>query len=161
MVAKKNMAECETLTGASFALQPAGCVGTVPRDGGSRVDPEIHSTSSTAFRYPVYTMRDTYTLGTLLLLLAARSRSPALECETQQGLSERRRATQDLGVSGQKVKLIVVASTLSLPGPYPSGGPDGSRESLQLTATEHKAFPHLGSPFWTNGTEQGSFFLVT
>lgn len=32
MVAKKNMAERETMTGASFVLQPAGCVGTVPRD---------------------------------------------------------------------------------------------------------------------------------
>lgn len=72
--------------------------------------------------------------GTPQLLLAARNKS-SLGMGNPEGhlppvtLSERK-ATQDLGVSGQKVKLNVLASIPSLPGPYPLGGSCVSRKKI-------------------------------
>lgn len=140
----KNKAEWNPAGGLLCSAAHAGCVDTVPRDKWSCKDP--HPTPSAA----VFATQGTPGVPSprqgLCSFCGQQGVKPVREQETQAtrppATVAGRGATQGLGVYGQKVKLPVLASLPSLPGPYPSGGSlCVQKQSRQLRATEHKASP--------------------
>lgn len=146
---------------ASFALQPTQAVGAPFQGTGGVAKTHLHS--QCCVRYSGYTLGATATSGTLQLPLAARSEtSPGMgapghlaSCRTF-----RKKGTPGPGSLWTQSKTYWLASSPSLPGPYPSGGPVCPEKKASTDGNWTQSVPStLDGPFWTHRTGQGSFFF--